>query len=85
MANKYRGNILQFEVQDGSKKATVAGNWTPLPPTTTPHPGPFKLSNDSDTEFLAMCDVCAAAEVAGRQVTITVTSGDADEIDIISV
>jgi hypothetical protein len=80
MANQYKGTINKFEVQDGSKKATVEGNWTP------PHPGPFKLSDDSDTEFLAMCDICASNTFLGAgPVTITVQSGSPDEIDVLSI
>jgi hypothetical protein len=81
MATTYTGKIGKFEVQDGSRQATIEADSTGWVPS---HPNPFKLSNDSDTEFLAMCDVCAAAEVAGRQVTVTVISGNPDEIDKIS-
>jgi hypothetical protein len=86
MANQYRGNITKFEVQDGSRKATVEGNWAPLPPNTTPHPGPFRLTSDSDNEFLAMCAICAGNTWPGAfTVTITPESGSPDQIDILSV
>jgi hypothetical protein len=79
MTNQYKGTINKFEIQDGSKKATVTIN-------DATHPSPFKLSDDSDTEFLAMCATCAANTWNGAYpVTITVQSGDPDEIDILSV
>jgi hypothetical protein len=48
------------------------------------HPGPFKLSNDSDSQFLAMCDICprmVGVGPGGGFVTATVDGGDPDEID----
>lgn len=86
MANQYTGTITKFTVQDGSRKAIVEGNWQPVPPLTTPHPGPFKLTSDSDNEFLAMCAICASNSWAGAlPVTITTESGKPDEIGVLSV
>lgn len=85
MANQYKGTIDKFEVQDGSKKATVSGTFAPVGPAPA-HPSPFKLSDDSDTEFLAMCAICAANTWGGAgPVTITVQSGNPDEIDVLSI
>lgn len=85
MANQYKGTIDKFEVQDGSKKATVSGTFAPQSGAPA-HPSPFKLSDDSDTEFLAMCAICAANTWNGAYpVTITVQSGNPDEIDVLSI
>jgi hypothetical protein len=72
------GKISKFEVQDGSRKATIT-----LTPATTPPV--FKLSDDSDTEFLAMCTGCSLAGINDKTVDVTVTSGAADEIDKLTV
>jgi hypothetical protein len=76
----FTGTIQKFEIQDASRRATITLN----PPSS---PSPLKLSDDSDTEFLGMCAVCAAAISASppKPVTATVTSGANDEIDILSV
>jgi len=85
MANQYKGTIDKFEVQDGSRKATVSGTFAPQA-GASPHPNPFKLSDDSDTEFLAMCAICGANTWNGAgPVTITVQSGNPDEIDVLSI
>jgi hypothetical protein len=85
MANQYKGTITKFEVQDNPKSATVTGSFNPIG-SAPPHPGPFKLSDDSDTEFLAMSAICAANTWNGAgPITITVVSGSPDEIDILSI
>jgi hypothetical protein len=85
MANQYTGTITKFEVQDAEKKAIVEGNWSPIG-AAPPHPGAFKLSDDGDTEFLAMSAICASNTWNGAgPVTITVVAGSPDEIDILSI
>lgn len=73
----FTGKISTFEVQDDEKKARIHSTtgWSPA------HPAPFKLSNDSDSEFLAMCDICANAVISGTPVTVSVDTGSPDEID----
>jgi hypothetical protein len=48
--------IETFEVLDNERTARINGTSGNVEPK---HPGPFKLSNDSDSQFLAMCDICA--------------------------
>ena len=73
--------IETFEVLDNERTARINGTSGNVEPK---HPGPFKLSNDSDSQFLAMCDIWArmvGVGPGGGFVTVTVDGGDPDEID----
>jgi hypothetical protein len=76
----FTGKITTFEVLDDERKARIhsTGSWAGWAPA---HPNPFRLSDDSDSQFLAMCDICTKAIIAGTPVTVSVDAGSPDEVD----